>query len=124
MSNNEYKVYYYKNSRTNKTPVRDYLNKLAKKERAKAFRLIVFLAERKGYLEEPQAKYIEKGIRELRIRFSKNMHRIFYFLFIGKKIILLHAFPKHTRKTRVQEIERAKLNLEDFKRNQKGEEYR
>ena len=46
-------------------------------------------------------------MRELRVDFGKNRHRIFFFTFIGKNIILLHAFQKHTAQTPEREITKA-----------------
>ncbi len=46
-------------------------------------------------------------IRELRVDFASQRHRIFYFTFIGQTIILLHAFLKKTAKTPPNEIRRA-----------------
>ncbi len=103
----EYKVKFYVN--TNGTvPVREYIDGLTDKEKAKVLKYIEFLREREGVLDEPYAKHIEGKIRELRVDFGKNRHRIFYFTFINKNIILLHAFLKKTPKTPITEIEKAK----------------
>ncbi|MBL7154968.1 MAG: type II toxin-antitoxin system RelE/ParE family toxin [Candidatus Portnoybacteria bacterium] len=56
-------------------------------------------------------------IRELKVDFSKNRHRIFYFTFIKKTIILLHAFSKKTRRTPISEIKRAEENYCDVLNN-------
>jgi len=68
-------------------------------------------------LDEPYSKHIKGKIRELRVDFSRNRHRIFYFAFIGKKIILLHAFLKKTKKTPISEIRRAEENYQDVLNN-------
>jgi len=115
--NNDYKVYYYKNSRTGKIPVREYISELSKKEKAKVLKYIDFLQENNGYLEEPLSKHITGKIRELIVDFSKNKHRVFYFTFVGKRIILLHAFLKGTEKTPKQEITRGLSNLDDCMTN-------
>lgn len=109
----EYRVYYYVNSQNKKILVEDYIERLTFKEQVKIFRYINFLQERKGYIGEPYARHIKGKIRELRVDFSKNRHRIFYFTFIGKRIILLHAFLKRTQKTPAAEIERAQDNYHD-----------
>lgn len=113
----EYKTYYYKNSQTGKVPVLEYIERLSKKEKVKALKYIDFLEENEGYLDEPYSKHIRGKIRELRVDFSKNKHRIFYFTFIGKRIILLHAFLKKTEKTPEQEIIKALNNLQDCELN-------
>ena len=113
----EYKTYYYKDSQTGKVPVLEYIERLSRKEKVKVLKYIDFLEKNKGYLDEPYSKHIKNKIRELRIDFSKNKHRIFYFTFIGKRIILLHAFLKKTEKTPKQEIIKALDNLYDCELN-------
>lgn len=116
---NEYKTKFYKNSKTGRDPVLEYINKLQEKERTKIFKYIEFLRENEGILDEPYSRHIKGKIRELRVDFSKNKHRIFYFAFIGKKIILLHAFLKKTKKTPVSEIKKAEENYRDVLNNKK-----
>ena len=116
---NEYKVYYYQNSHTKRIPVLNYIRKVPIKDRAKITAYITFLRDYNGRLDEPYSRYIHSGIRELRIEFTNNRHRIFYITVQGKKIILLHAFLKKTPKTPKQEIIRALNNFEDYKINKK-----
>lgn len=80
---------------------------------------VEFLKDNNGYLDEPYSKHIKRKIRELRVDFSKNRHRIFYFIFIKKIIILLHIFSKKTQRTPVKEIKKAEMYLEDVKNNLK-----
>jgi len=115
---NEYKVKFYQDDRGN-IPIIEYLEKIGKKEKAKILKYIEFLKMNDGYLDEPYSKHIKGKIRELRVDFSKNKHRIFYFTFIKKTIILLHAFLKKTKKTPIKEIKKAKIHLEDVKNNPK-----
>ena len=118
-NNIEYKIKFYKDSQTGKSPVLEYIDKLNHKERAKILKYIEFLREREGYLDEPYSKHIKGKIRELRVDFSKNRFRIFYFIFIEKTIILLHAFLKKTEKTPIQDIKRAEANYCDVLNNAK-----
>ncbi|MBU2545213.1 type II toxin-antitoxin system RelE/ParE family toxin [Patescibacteria group bacterium] len=113
----EYRIQYYVDHK-GKTLVEDYINKLSKKEQLKFFSYLEILKDSQGYLDEPYSKHIKGKIRELRVDFSKNHHRIFYFTFINKKIILLHAFLKKTKKTPNQEIKKAINNYQDFLINQ------
>lgn len=48
---------------------------------------------------EPLVKPLEDGIFELRTQVGNNISRVFYFFFIGKKIILTNGFIKKTQKT-------------------------
>jgi len=121
--NNNYKVYFYRNSTNQKVPVLDYIQSLSVKERAKVDVYIKFLCDHGGHLDEPYSRYIGSGIRELRVDFSKNRHRIFYITVRDKKIILLHAFLKKSTKTPRREIMKALNNLKDYKINKNLIEY-
>lgn len=115
-----YKVFYYQNSKNQQIPVQEYINELPTKDRAKVFTYIELLRDRKGVLDQPYSKFIRSGIRELRVDFSKNRHRIFYVTVESKKIIFLHSFLKKTQKTPKQHITKALNNYQDYKRNKKS----
>jgi len=115
----EYKVKFYKDIKTERSPVLDYIENLNDKEKAKILRYIEFLRINKGVLYEPYSKHIKGKIRELRVDFSSRRHRIFYFTFIGKNIILLHAFLKKSAKTPISEIKKAENNYHNVLKNQK-----
>jgi len=108
-SNKEYGVYFFKNF-DNKSPVLDFIDRLNKKEQAKITKYIEFLRQHCGILDEPYSKHIKGKIRELRVDFSSNKYRIFYFTFVEQNIILLHAFSKKTDKTPLSEIKIAEEN--------------
>lgn len=122
-NNEEYKVYCYRNSNTKHVPVLDYIQQLPAKDKVKISAYISFLRNQKGCINEPYGRYICSGIRELRVEFSHNNHRIFYTTIEGKKIILLHAFLKKTRKTPKREIEHALNNFKDYQLYKKFIEY-
>ena len=119
----KYKVCYYQNSNTKRVPALDYIKKLPKKDKVKIAAYIIFLRDQDGYINEPYGRYICSGIRELRVEFSHSRHRIFYITVERKKIILLHAFLKKTRKTPKREIERALNNFKDYKLYKNSIEY-
>src|SRR3972149_7714157 len=113
----DYKVKFYTDSQSGKSPVFEYIESVRDKERAKVSKYIGFLREHEGYVDEPYSKHIKGKIRELRVDFAHNRHRIFYFSFVGKKIILLHAFLKKTAKTPNSEIKKAEENCHNVLRN-------
>jgi len=115
----EYKTKFYTNVKDGRSPVLNYIEKLQDKEKAKVFKFIEFLRIKNGRLDEPYSKHIKGKIRELRIDFSKNRHRIFYFTFINKTIILLHCFLKTTKKTPIIEIKKAEENYKNVLSNSK-----
>ena len=115
---NEYKVVFFRDDNS-KAPVLEYIDRLPKKEKAKVLKYIDFLREKRGVLYEPYSKHVVGKIRELRVDIGRNRHRIFYFTFIGKKIILLHAFMKKTAKTPLAEKNRALNNYKIVVKNPK-----
>ena len=80
----EYKLRFYKNSQTGREPIPEYLASLDEKSRSKIGKYVEYLRLCKGYLDEPYSRHITGKIRELRVDFSHNHYRIFYFTFIGK----------------------------------------
>jgi phage-related protein len=98
-----FEVEYYKLSNGEK-PVEQFIDGLDLKMRVKALGSIEILAEFGNTLREPYSKAIAKGLFELRIKFAGDITRIFYFFFVGNKIILTNGFVKKTRKTPQSEI--------------------
>ena len=115
----EWNVEYYKRE-NGRIPVLDYLLTLNPKLRAKAFMEIELLEKHGVYLREPYVKDIEgakyKGLFELRVKFSSDISRIFYFTYHNKTLVLLHGFTKKTGKTPVKELDKALRYKEDYER--------
>ncbi len=109
----EYRTFFYRDSRTGKSSVEEYVHAQDKKITSKILKYIEYLRERDGYLDEPYSKHIHGSIRELRVDFAKQRHRIFFFTFIGRRIIFLHAFEKKSAKTPIKEIEKAQEHYQD-----------
>ena len=97
-------------------PVKEFLDNLDKKMREKALGQIAILEEKGRTLREPYSKYIKDGIFELRIKFSSDISRIFYFFYVGNKVVLTNGFIKKTQKTPTSEIEKALKYKADFER--------
>lgn len=101
-------------------PVKDFLESLPVKLRAKTFREIELLKDHGLDLREPHTKSIKgkdnKGIYELRVKFSTDIARVFYFAYTGSRFILLHGFVKKTNKTPSSELDRARKYKEDYER--------
>jgi phage-related protein len=94
--------------------VAEFLDSLPDKDLAKVFRDIELLSQYAPNLHEPYTKHIDGPIWELRSKFSSNIYRIFYFIWSGDKLILLHGFTKKTQKTPPSEIKIAKERYEDY----------
>ncbi len=110
---NEWHLKFYTILKTGESPILDFIYGLNKREQTKVFKYIDYLREQKGMLDEPYSRHIKGKIRELRVDFARNRFRIFYFLFIGKTIVLLHAFEKDTQKTPLNEITKAEERLNE-----------
>ena len=79
-------------------PVKEFLDSLDVKMRAKMIRTIVML-QKNGYeLSEPYSKMLNEGILELRAKVGSDISRVLYFFIVGKKVVLTNDFIKKTQK--------------------------
>lgn len=104
-----------------KSPVEEFIRGLDKKMQAKALATIDILSEFGNQLREPYSKPIGDGLFELRIKFSNDISRIFYFFIVDNKIILTNGFVKKTVKTPKAEIELARKYKQDYERRMLNE---
>ena len=103
-------------------PVVEFLDELEPKMWAKVTRNIDVLSDHNLNLREPLVKPVENGIFELRTQSGNNIARVFYFFFVGKKIILTNGFIKKTQKTPRKYIELALAYKTDYiQRGEKNE---
>ncbi len=109
----EWRVEFFKQANCH-VPVKDYLETLDEKYQAKIIAYIELLRAHGGRLHEPYAKQIKGSIWELRVDFGRLASRMFYFLSVGKRIVLLHAFMKKTAKTPLREIEKAEQYYHEY----------
>ena len=98
-------------------PAEDFINGLPLKMRTKAFDSIDILKEYGNQLREPYSKPMGDGLFELRIKFASDITRIFYFFFVGNKIVLTNGFVKKTPKTPPGEIKLARKYKADYERS-------
>ena len=99
-----------------KKVILDFLESLPVKHKARAIREIELLEEFGTDLTMPHVKQIDGKLWELRIKASSNISRIFHFVSINNKIVLLHGFIKKTNKTPEREKETAKKRMAEYKR--------
>lgn len=102
-----------------KTPVANFIDSLDRKSSAKVLRDLDLLAEYAPDLHEPYTKHIEGAIWELWSKLASNIYRIFYFIWQGNRIVLLHGFTKKTQRTPPSELNTAKRYLADYERRHK-----
>jgi len=108
-----YKIKFYPTQKGD-YPVKDFIQELDKKSRAKIWRYIALLEEHGPNLLRPYADHVRGKIKELRIKIPAGNVRIFYFFFLEGNIVLLHVFKKKTAELPEREIEQAEKNMEDF----------
>ena len=115
----EWNVEFYKKENGD-IPGMDFLLSLEPKMRAKAFSEIELLEKHGTNLREPYTKPLKgdkyKNLFELRVKFSSDISRIFYFTFKNNTFVLLNGFIKKTEKTPKRELEKAIKYKEDYER--------
>ena len=113
-------IIYYVNSASGKSPIREDINNIKKDSiRAKVRIFILYAAENDG----KATSIITKNIRgchfsEIRVKFSKNLYRILYFIWQNNKMVLLHIFiKKENQKTPEKELREAEKRYNNFIKN-------
>ena len=98
-------------------PAKIFLSNCDIKLRAKAFRTIELLQEFGPVLKEPHSKKIvgTKDLYELRVKFSTNICRLFYFHHNNKIYVITSGYIKKEHKLNKQEIEKALKLMKLFK---------
>lgn len=97
-------------------PVEEFLDQLPVKHRVKALDGLALLEEFGNALREPCSKPMGSGLFELRVKYSSDITRIFYFFFDGRRIILTNGFVKKSAKTPASELALARKYKEDYER--------
>lgn len=99
-----------------KCPVKEFIDLLSAEGKAKYVFIADLLEEYGLKVKEPYVKPItgSRKLFEIRIKDKSNIHRIFYFAYTGKRLILLHGFTKKTEKTPSREIVVAERRMEEY----------
>lgn len=115
-----YNIEFYTTERKTK-PAKQFIYSLNKKMQAKVLRDLDLLEKNGPALRMPYSKHIKDGIYELRSKESSNITRIFYFFYVGRKIILTNGFIKKTAKTPKNKLELAQKYKSDYERRHHNE---
>lgn len=95
-------------------PVRDFVDSLDARSKAKVARTLDLLEQFGVKLGMPFAKHIEEDLWELRTRAGTNQYRIIYFLFTGGVFVLLHGFAKKSGRIPQHDMRTAKDRRAEF----------
>jgi phage-related protein len=96
------------------SPVLDWYESLDEKTKAKLIWIFQLLEANGIELGMPYIKPLGNKLYENRADVNRNAFRVVYFLYTGRRFILLHGFQKKTQKTPAKELARARTYLEDF----------
>ena len=96
-----------------KCPIAEYLKSQNRKTEDKILAYLYNLATLQAFRQEPYSRQIKGKLRELKVETRQKSHRIFYFMMINKRIMILHAFLKKTEKTPKKETKKALEYMEE-----------
>lgn len=102
-------------------PVREFLDSLDTKMRAKLLKSVAMLEVYGSQLREPYSKPLGEGIFEIRAKQGTDITRVLYFFMVGRQIILTNGFIKKSQKTPPNEIALAKKYRADYLRRKENE---
>lgn len=110
----EFQIIFYKDVNA-KEPVKEFLDKILKKNRSLWVQTIGGLEKikHKNYQKEPLSKTLGNSLWEIRIRSRNDILRIIYTFTKNREIILLHGFIKKTQKIPKKELNIAKQRLKE-----------
>jgi phage-related protein len=94
--------------------VLDWYESLDEKTKAKLIWVFQLLETNGIEVGMPYIKPLGDKLYEVRVEVNRNAFRVIYFLYTGRRFILLHGFQKKTQKTPKKELDRAKKYLDDF----------
>jgi phage-related protein len=97
-----------------KSPSYDWLIYQPPKVQARFLHVFELLEERGIQLGMPHVRHIKGKIYEIRVEQDTNTYRLLYFVYTGRRFVMLHGFQKKTAKTPPGEIEIAEKRMLDF----------
>lgn len=109
----EKKAVYYENSKGRKY-VKEFINGLDSKTRAKVLARIIYLGEHWHEMGRPEIDYLGDKLYEIRIQFAHGRIRILYAYMFKNYIVLLHGIVKKTAEISETDKLKAKKRMLDF----------
>lgn len=118
----EWKIEFYQ-SADGKASAKDWFDEQEPKVKARLGRIFDLLKEEGIAVGEPHVKHLLDKLYEIRAEQNTNIYRVIYFVYTGKRFILLHGFQKKTQKTPKKELDLAAQRMKEFiaqEKNQQG----
>jgi phage-related protein len=80
------------------------------------------LSEHGLHLGRPYVKDVTgiRKLKELRIRGESGLYRIFYFAFMGRKFVMLHAIKKKSQKIPKKDLRLTEKRMNNYISRYKG----
>lgn len=112
-------IIFYVKKHGNRCPVREFIEKLESKDRAKILACLKSI-EDLGF-DSPRVEFrqIRGRLWEIKIRSSSAGFRIFYICLKANTLVLLHAYQKQSQKAPTMEIKTAEKRLLEVTENEK-----
>lgn len=95
-------------------PVKEFVDSLDTKARAKVARTLDLLQQFGINLGMPYARHLEEQLWELRTQYGRNRYRIIYFLATSQAFVMLHGFIKKSGRIPRRDMEIAKGRRDDY----------
>lgn len=116
-----YRIHLYRSS-SGQSPVEDFLQELAERDRAKVMAALDYLSQQGPALRRPHAAHVQGKLWELRVSLGRNEYRLLYFFLEGQVVVVAHGFVKKTQGIPAREIETAARRMADYvERIRRGE---
>jgi len=97
-------------------PVKDFILEQPDGAVAEILHVFKLLREFNIQLGTPYIRKIDRsGLREVRIKHSSDLYRIFYFAYTGQRFVLLHSILKRSDRTPEGDIELAVERMNNYK---------
>jgi phage-related protein len=109
--NKDWRIVFY-TDRRGRSPVLEFLRGLDGHERAEAENAFRLLQEFGTLLSMPHARPITGHPKRWELRAGPN--RVFYFAYVGRRFVMLHAYRKKGQKAPVREIVLAEKRMAEI----------
>lgn len=87
-------------------PVREFIDSLDEPTQDDVLAAFEYLRIRNVHARTPHVKHVRDKLYELRVTSNDNNYRFFYFFYINRRIVILHAIEKKR-----QDLPKADIDL-------------